>query len=255
MTPRPRPFVLVSSSHGSMIVNRLDTHQLPSGVCYGVGHQLLTSGSFDREEIGFVLEVLRNRRKSFGDGVVALDCGANIGVHTLEMASEMFGWGEVVAFEAQERLYYALCGNIAINNLFNARASFCALSDSNSLIKVPVPDYNRPASFGSLELQKRPQTEYIGQSVSYIEKSCVAIQAISLDSLTFPRVDFIKLDVEGMELQVLSGAEALLSLYAPDLLIEWIKSGKDEIMSFLAPFGYKFTDAGPNIFATTIESV
>lgn len=251
MSLRPRPFVLVQTDHGSMIVNRFDGHRVPSGECYGVGHQLLSFGSFDKPEIDFVLDVLRNLRKSRGDGVVALDCGANIGVHTLEMASEMSGWGEVLAFEAQERLYYALCGNITLNNLFNARACFGALSNKNSSMKIPVPDYTRSSSFGSLELQKRPTTEYIGQSISYSEKSCATVQALTLDSFAFPRVDFVKIDVEGMEIEVLEGASALLDRYKPDLLIEWIKTGKDLIQDFLAPFGYGFTDAGPNIFAST----
>ena len=38
----------------------------------------------------------------FGDGVMAIDCGANVGVHTLEWSRLMYGWGEVIAFEAQE---------------------------------------------------------------------------------------------------------------------------------------------------------
>ena len=62
------------------------------------------------------------RRRFHGDGVVAIDCGANIGVHTVEWAIAMTGWGSVVAIEAQERIYYALAGNIAINNCFNAIA-------------------------------------------------------------------------------------------------------------------------------------
>ena len=69
-----------------------------------------------------MLGALHRRRQYFGDGVVLVDCGANIGVHTVECAVEMTGWGSVLAIAAQERLYYALAGNIALNNCFNARA-------------------------------------------------------------------------------------------------------------------------------------
>jgi FkbM family methyltransferase len=51
---------------------------------------------------------------------VAIDCGANIGTHTIEWAKKMTGWGAVIGIEAQERIFYALAGNIAINNCFNA---------------------------------------------------------------------------------------------------------------------------------------
>ena len=47
--------------------------------------------------------------------------GANIGVHTVEWARHMYGWGNVIAIEAQERLYYSLCGNISLNNCLNVR--------------------------------------------------------------------------------------------------------------------------------------
>jgi hypothetical protein len=48
------------------------------------------------------------RRQYFKDGVVVIDCGANIGAHTIEWGKRMTGWGSVLAIEAQERIYYAL---------------------------------------------------------------------------------------------------------------------------------------------------
>ena len=89
---------------------------------YGVGHQILETAAFDPMEVKMVLDLLAMRRRHYGDGVLAIDCGANIGVHTIEWANRMHGWGRVIAIEAQERLFYALAGNIAINNCFNARA-------------------------------------------------------------------------------------------------------------------------------------
>lgn len=102
-----------------------------------------------------LLLVLDLRRQCYGDGVVAIDCGANCGVHTVEWAKHMTGWGVVVAIEAQERLYYALAGNIAVNNCFNARAIHAAASNTCGTMKMPVPNYLNPGSFGSLELKKR----------------------------------------------------------------------------------------------------
>ena len=68
---------------------------------------MLNSSSFDHREIDLALALLERRRQSFGSGMVAIDCGANIGVHTIEWARLMYGWGEVISFEAQEKIYYA----------------------------------------------------------------------------------------------------------------------------------------------------
>jgi FkbM family methyltransferase len=125
-----------------------------------------------------------------------IDCGANIGVHTVECAIEMTGWGSVLAIEAQERVYYALAGNIALNNCFNARALHAAVAAQDGTMRVPVPDYLSPASFGSLEL--RPQTnEFIGQKIDYSPGAMQEIRCLKLDSLALPRVDLVKIDVEG----------------------------------------------------------
>src|SRR3974390_1071608 len=99
-------FVLASTDHGTLIVNRMDFHNVAGGGGYGVGYQILETGSFDAPEVDLVLQLLDLRRKYFGDGVVALDCGANIGVHTVTWARRLTGWGKVFAFEAQECLYY-----------------------------------------------------------------------------------------------------------------------------------------------------
>lgn len=244
---RPHPFVLVAANDSPMIVSRLDYAKSPQGF-YGVGHQLLTTGVFDPSEIELVLALLDERRARAGS-VMALDCGANVGVHTLAMAKHMTGWGTVQAFEAQERLFYALAGNIALNNVFNAQASLAAVGRASGSMQVPCPDYTRSGSLGSLELQQTARTEFIGQSVSYAEADTVAITVLSIDSLALARLDFVKIDVEGMELDVLEGARTTLEQCRPTLLIEWIKSGRAEIKDFLAPLGYELKEVGMNVLA------
>ena len=168
------------------------------GTGFGVGFQILERAAFDPQEVEMAVRLLEFRRKNYGDGVLGIDCGANIGVHTVEWAIAMTGWGSVIAIEAQERLYYALAGNIAINNCFNAIAMNAAVSSEPGIMNIPVPDYFKPSSFGSLELKPRADTEFIGQPIDY--GNTVPVQKISIDALGLPRVDFIKLDVEGMEL-------------------------------------------------------
>ncbi len=115
-TKRKLAFILAASDHGTMIVSRFDYHMVSQTTDFGVGLQILESGAFDSAEVYLAVSVLDFRRRYFNDGVFAIDCGAHIGVHPIEWAKHMTGWGSVLAIEAQERIYYALAGNIAINN-------------------------------------------------------------------------------------------------------------------------------------------
>ncbi len=195
------------------------------------------------------MELLSLRRTNFGDGVVALDCGANIGVHTVEWARAMSGWGEVIAFEPQERIFYALAGNIAINNCRNAAATLAALGAESGVMRIPEVNYDEPGSFGSLELRDRVGgAEFIGQTIDYA-RAGKEIRVIAIDDLKLQRLDFLKIDVEGMELDVLRGASESLGRHQPVMIIETLKSGFDPIVELLAPLGYRTWPWGMNLIA------
>jgi FkbM family methyltransferase len=246
---RKLAFVLAASDHGTMIVSRLDYCMTSPTSGFGVGYQVLECGAFDPREVSMAVSVLNLRRQYFKDGVFAIDCGANIGIHTVEWAKCMTGWGSVLAIEAQERIYYALAGNIAINNCFNAAALNAAITDKPGVLMVPQPNYLMPSSFGSLELRRSDKTEFIGQPIDYSAKSLRPVQGITIDSLTLPRIDFIKIDVEGMEMEVLSGAARSIADNKPALLIETIKSDAAELFEWLMAREYKVFHVGINALA------
>jgi len=242
-------FVLAASDHGAMIVSRLDYQMKSANNGIGVGFQILETGSFDADEVSIVLQLLNLRRQYFKDGVFAIDGGANIGVHTIEWAKHMTGWGSVLAIEAQERIYYALAGNIAINNCFNAVALNVAISDKPSVLKIPQPNYLAPASFGSLELRKSDTNEFIGQHIDYSEGCLMPIQAINIDSLKLPRIDFIKLDIEGMEMEAFAGAAETVARHRPVILVESLKSDATKLGEWLASHDHSVLQIGINILA------
>jgi FkbM family methyltransferase len=244
---RKLAFVLASSNHGTMIVNRFDYHMVDSQRGFGVGFQILETASFDPAEVKLVVDLLVLRRKHHGDGVVAIDCGANIGVHTIEWATSMTGWGSVLSIEAQERIYYALAGNIAINNCFNAIAVHGAVSSESGILEIPNPDYFIPSSFGSLELRQRNGNEFIGQPIDY--KNTVNVRKLTLDEFSLPRVDLIKIDVEGMELEALEGASRTINQSHPIMLIEKIKADAGKLRQWLGEYGYEIIEAGINLLA------
>lgn len=245
---RPVAFVLVNTNHGSMLVNRFDYRVVNEGG-YGVGYQLLNTSSFDPVEVDTAVQLLNTRRKNFGDGVVAIDCGANVGVHTIEWAQAMHGWGEVIAFEAQERIYYALAGNITLNNCFNAKAILAAVGANKGEMLIPQPNYFLPSSFGSLELKKSNENEYIGQNIDYSDNACVNINVCAIDDLNLGRLDFMKIDIEGMEIEALNGAFNTISKFRPQLIIEKIKSNESAIDKLLRGLDYEIFPMGLNILA------
>jgi FkbM family methyltransferase len=240
---------MVSSGHGAMIVARNDFRMIDANLGYGVGYQLFTKSVFDPEEVQLVLQMLGLRRGYFGDGVVALDCGANIGVHTVEWSRHMFGWGKVIAVEAQERIYYALAGNVALNNCMNASVIHCAVGDEMGIIDIPNLDYASPSSFGSFELKKRANTEFIGQKVDYEKGATTPVKLITIDSLNLQRLDFLKMDVEGMEIEALNGALETIKTHKPQLLIEFIKAEPGAIEALVQDLGYTTFVIGGNVLA------
>ena len=244
-------FVLAATDHGTMIVNRLDYAAQSDKQMFGVGYDLLETAAYSPGEVQFALSVLELRRRYAGDGVVAVDCGANIGVHTVEWARRMTGWGSVIAIEAQERIYYALAGNIAISNCLNARAlhAAAAAAAEPGRMRMPIPDYLRPMSFGSLELRQREKGESIGQTIDYSQTGTVEIGTLSIDSLALPRIDLLKIDVEGMEFEVLAGAAGAIAASHPILMVEWFKVDKEGLKAWLTDRGYVVFELGLNLVA------
>ena len=252
-------FCLVSSDHGPMLVNRMDYNHTFTGDFYGVGSQIMENGVYDKRDVDSLKSLLLCRRNHFGDGVVAIDGGANIGVHTCEWSRLMRGWGSVLAFEAQERIAYALAGNITLQNCFNARAIWAALGAECGHIEFPEPDYKLQSSFGSFELRPRIGLEPIGQPIDY-SRPTVRCELRTIDSISPERVDLVKLDLEGMEAEALEGAKETIERCRPILFIETIKSDKAAISQTLRDAGYVVMPNGMNVLAIhetdrTLENV
>ena len=211
-------------------MNRFDRHVTETGIGFGAGFQLLETASYDPDEVNLLLGLLDLRRRHYGDGVIAVDCGANVGVHTIEWAKHMTGWGVVIAIEAQERIYYALAGNVAINNCFNARAIHAAVTSQPGAMKMPAPNYFAQGSFGSLELRKRGILPSSSASRSTIGKArwSTCRPSASIRS-NFPRLDLIKIDIEGMELEALAGGVKCIGNLRPILVVEMIKTDREAL--------------------------
>jgi FkbM family methyltransferase len=226
-------FVLATTKHGPMIQNRFE-HDA----------ELLTFGEYQPGEANALGNLMHLRRQHFGDEVVVLDVGANVGAHTVRWARGLAGWGRVIAVEAQEHVFYALAGNVALNNLFNVRAMHAVVGAETGRINIPTLDHCRRANFGGLHL--RPTDRDPGQPVSYAG-DLVDTALISVDSLRLPRLDMMKIDVEGMELEVLDGAQDTIEECRPVIYAEHTVCGMEGIKARLP--GYRFMEpmGGQNV--------
>jgi FkbM family methyltransferase len=247
---RPISFILAATNHGTLIVNRNDYALFNGQPDYGVGKDLLETSSFDGDELRFLMSLLRVQRERLGDGVVFLDCGANIGVFSVELGRMMTHWGAVLAFEPQDFIFYALAGNIALNNLFNVQAHNVALGANDDVITIPRVNYCQPGSYGSLEI-KQPdrQTWSVGQPLDYAPENGRRVRQITLDGLNFPRVDLMKIDVESMEVEVLMGARSILEKHKPLIWVETLKTDPQRIKDLLSGYGYQFFEVQKNMLA------
>lgn len=242
---RPAAFSLVNTWHGGLIIPVNDRW----GDVLGVGGELVANGAYDPDMVEATNDVLRRRRERYGDGVVALDVGANIGIYTVEWARTMASWGAVLAFEPQRWLFNALCGNLAIHSLFNADARHAAVGREVGTAMVPRVDYTRSSTYGGLSLSDPGKD--IGQPLD----GGVAVPMTTVDSFGLHRVDLIKIDVEGMECAVLDGAVATIMRCKPIILAEWTIVGKDALANALTPAGYHLLEMGVMLLAIHTSEV
>lgn len=233
---KPRvPFVLAATREGPMIVSRLDYTPNQKGG-WGVGSEYLTTGEYDRIDVDFLLQVLTARHELYGDGLVVIDGGANIGAYTVPLAKHIEQWdGAVIAYEPQERVYYALCGNIALNNLFNVQAMQSALAANGQWVAVPQLDFRMPANYGMITLNPALDAyeKHLGQAID--RDNTLSVPVTIIDKLNLERLDLLKLDIEGMELDALAGAKETIERCRPVIMVEKIMISEARFAEFLGP--------------------
>lgn len=166
-------------------------------------------------------------------GDICWDIGANIGFYTCLLASQVERTGAVVAFEPASRTCDYLHENVSLNQFTNATVVNKGLGD-----KVEQR---------SLYYSEAGLTEGTA-SLKYAEGR-VASESVTLDTIDnligeLQVPDFIKIDVEGYQLEVLRGGEHCLKTHAPLLMAELKDVGEmnsgdfSEIEAYVADLGY-----------------
>jgi len=251
MANRPRYNVVIPTRYGMMIVNKNDWMGEP-GHRIGVGYELLETGQYVQGE----LDNLRALISRCAPDPVIVDVGANVGVHTL-LFSELAGpKGRVYAFEAQRILFQVLMGSLALNSIENVYGHGLALGSAPGQLKLPPVDYASPWCFGGMGLvTESPDPQFLpGTNERSAADKNETIPVITLDSLRLERVDFIKIDVEGMEEDVLRGAARTLDITRPLMQIEWLaRDGGGLPLYLLEHLDYRVFRADMNLICVPAE--
>lgn len=130
------------------------------------------------------------------EGDTVIDAGANIGYYTILLSKAVGSSGKVYAFEPEAACFKLLKRNIEENSCKNVVLINKALSNKEGKIKFYIDEKDKGLS-SMFENKKRASTE-------------VNTEATLLDKEVTEVVDFMKMDIEGAELNGLKGATTLL---------------------------------------------
>ena len=214
---------LVAGRDGYFLVNRNDFY---------IGQALEIYGEHGASEAQFLKRLVKP-----GDHVI--EVGANIGTHTVGLAKQVGPVGKVFAFEPQRACFALLQAQIALNLLDNILAFNEGLGAQRGELFMPVPDYLNPGNFGAVSL--------VEDGAGRREK----VQVGTLDQ-HFPEgfsAALVKIDVEGMERQVLEGGQFLLERCKPLLYLENDRVAESPaLIDFLLQRGYRLYWHIPPLF-------
>jgi FkbM family methyltransferase len=165
-------------------------------------------------------------------GMIVVDAGANIGLHTLFFAKRVGPEGRVYAFEPGQSAFDRLQSHIKRNQLANVRCFHCALGASEGVVSITENCQDNSRNF------------VVESSSATIGAKNVALRSLNqlLKEESVGRVDFLKIDVEGFEPQVLEGA----SNYLRQQSIRVLQLELDD--SSLARSGYTAAQVGNMLY-------
>lgn len=206
--------------HGWMLYHTADQY---------IGRGLKKYGEFSEGEVALFSQLLR-------PGDLVVEAGANFGAHTLALAKMVGERGYVMAFEPQRLVYQAMVANVALNSLTNVMAMHAGLGAYPGTIRIPVLNPAKGHNFGGFNIINSHDT---GEEVP----------VRTADSLNLNRCRLIKVDVEGMECEVLEGARNTIARLRPVLYVENDRAEHSQrLIALIQSLGYRLWWHLPRMF-------
>jgi FkbM family methyltransferase len=208
-----------------------------------ITHIVNVTGQFEIELVAATEKAIQGKT-----GIV-LDIGANLGTYTIPLAARNPHL-EIISFEPQQAIYYQLCGNIALNSLENVTAYNIAVGDKEETIELAMPDYTKEDNIGGFSLDP-----FVKSKTPTTVGKVRPVDVITIDSMNLDFVQMIKIDVEGLEINVLKGAhETIVRSGYPPIIFEawtqydWWEDKKQELFDYIENMGYELSSPYVNNF-------
>jgi FkbM family methyltransferase len=139
-----------------------------------------------------------------GDKV--LDVGAGFGYYSLYLARLVGSQGKVYSFEAREKVFNLLEASIAINKFDQITPVQALLFSDKIKVLVNESDENHKSKFGMINIETNSNSDYINSQGSFL------VETSTLDDLLGPiPIDFIHVNAQGTEMNILLGAKKILT--------------------------------------------
>ncbi len=165
-------------------------------------------------------------------GMHVVEAGACCGYHALNIAKAIGSGGKLTCFEANPNLIAFLTKNLEINGYAGYSDVYnTGLWMSDGVLPFPLLEWG----LGGASFKNPRQLASVPTA---------QVKTVSLDSFFGDRpVDFIRMDIEGAELEALKGARNMLSSQGPAMILEWIPDNVHteesvELYNLLKAFGY-----------------
>ena len=177
----------LQTDHAEVFGNKLFLNK--KGLALSISHY----GTYEESEAKIMEEKIKV-------GNIVVDVGANIGLHTLNMARIVGNTGRVFAFEPDPSNFEILEKNVKINNYQNIILEQKAVGDKNGRTTLYQSDH--PGMHRIF-----PQTK---QAKGQVQVELTSLDKYFIDSNLADKINFIKIDVEGLEFSVLKGMKNIL---------------------------------------------
>lgn len=187
---------------------------------------LIAQGDWFEREIEFW-------RDNIQEGMTIIDVGANAGVYTFSAAKRVGATGKVLAIEPFSECVNYLNETCRVNQFDWVTVCAGAASDRDGTARLSVGSAS--------ELNELVSVDDPNASGSFEEVDCFTLDSL-LDKYDVKRVDLLKIDAEGHELQVLKGSDRLLRDFKPIILYENIAGTQGSnlpVADYLRSISYK----------------
>lgn len=187
-------------------------------------------------------EIARLLNRMLRPGQVAIDIGANIGMHSVVMANRVGPTGQVHSFEPDPHPLGRLRANLALNGFDWAQTHALAVSDKTEKRTFYLHDESI-GNFANASLNPAN----VGRDTPRMEMDVVAIDDF-MARHAVPRLDAIKVLAQGEEFNVFKGAEQSFKRFRPKVFFlyepsYWARQGLKllDAKQFFASLGYTST--------------